>query len=361
MKPDEPLSVAHSEARIDRPAAESWVQPDVWFRGDFTNKLVAAYQIGRLLNCRNWLRARRLFPERYADARQQLAQVDAKLIRLEGVVKEAGQTSVATQAIRQSSVCFESLRTSKRYHDWWTRFVEMDKSWHDGTKIFKPNKMFDPDKPVENALTRGLVQAHMTSIGLGRVVDEGNRPVRNMSLGDFDLMKEEEPHARGSEIDLVWLAYVRAYCRWLSRRDPRLGKVLDNLEQRAGVTKQSDAVRALDTHIVEAMWSFVPTDEQGTDPPPGYLGLNVEFEKKVIRRAGFKAEVNLARSAIAWHLFSTAFEAEGKNARERLHQNYPGEVTAIRSAINTLNKALKPLKVHVEGHRLIARNDATDG
>jgi len=337
-----------SAVRIDRPAEEAW------FRRDASDKFVAAYQLGRLLNCRDWLRVRRGLPRRSADARRHLAQVDASLIGLATAIKGVRQCRQVIRRLRESEARFNHWWGSEQCVDWVERMFDLNKSWEAGTEMFKANCVYAPDKPVERALKNNLSRRQLALIALGRLLDEGIRPVRHMCLSDFGLIKAKNSVAETSETDLIWLAEIRARFNRFKVASTRLHSIFQSLEEASGRTKQSDAVQTLDEQIVETLRARVAS------PSPGYLELIVDKQERIIRRDGFDTEVSLARRGLRWHLFFKAYQARGENARARCEASYPGEWGAVRTAINALNKDLEPLQVCLKRFRLISSGCATD-
>jgi hypothetical protein len=303
-----------------------------------------------------------MFPGRILDARDQLAQVDAKLIGLAGVINGVRQSERAARAIRHSLLEAQDWQTSVQYSDWLEEVARWKEACHTGTETFRIDDVYQPDERVERALKNSLKRGLISMINLGRLLDEGIRRVRQMSLSDFDLIAKKQPVAEAVEVDLVWLAAVRARCSPLFETEAHLFQSFESLEQ-APKHRQSDAVRMLDEQIVRGLQLLRPEDEKGTAsslPSAGHLGLIVDTTKRVVRRAGFAEQVNLARSDIGWHLFFHTYQAAGDHARERCKANYPGEFAAVRTAINALNRALKPLDVRVRRYRLITCDHAAD-
>jgi len=352
-KNHERVSAPRSEIRIDRPAAESWG------RIDTSNKLVAAYQLGRLLNCRDWLHVRRTLPRRTADARRQLAKVDARLITLAAAIKGVRQSSRVARAIRESNARFDDWWGSEQYVDWSEYTSDLNKSWDEGTATFKASWVYEPDKPVERALKNNLSRRLLALIALGRLLDEGVRPVRDMKLSDFDLIKAENPVVEATEMDLIWLAAVRARCDGLQRANDQLRQMFETLEN--GPERTRHPVQSLDERIDAALRLFGADDGGGNaSPVPGYLELFVDVTERTIRRKGFDREINLARSDLRWHLFNNAYQARGEHARERCLAGYPGDKGAVRTTICALNENLKGLNVRLYRFRLISCDRAGD-
>jgi hypothetical protein len=177
--------------------------------------------------------------------------------------------------------------------------------------MFKANCVYAPDKPVERALENNLSHGYPALIEVGRLVDEGLRPVRHMELCDFDSIKAEDPIAERNETGLIWLAGIRAICNRLNVASTRLHSIFQSLEEASGRTKQSDAVQTLDEQIVETLRARVAS----SSPTPAYLELIVDKQERIIRRDGFDTEVSLARRGVRWHLFFKAYQARGENAR----------------------------------------------
>jgi hypothetical protein len=286
-----------------------------------------------------------------------LAKVDGKLVELAMFLKGVEQGGRAARAIRQSASEFEDWLSSNRFPDWLEEAGATDKSWREGAKRFTVDDVYNDDTCVERALKSKLDRRLVGLINLGRLVDEGIRPVRNMRLSDFDMMRREKPVAEGTETEPVWLAEVKYRCRRLMEGDAVLVRAFETLENSTGPVIPSDAARMLDELIVERLRSLpLGTDKEAARSrhSPGYLGLIVDSTNRMVRRDGFAEEVNLSGSNVSWYLFDAAYQAGGADAANRCKENYPGEKSAIRKAVHALNGHLEPLRVHVRKYRLVA-------
>jgi hypothetical protein len=82
-------------------------------------------------------------------------------------------------------------------------------------------------------------------------------------------------------------------------------------------------------------------------------GITLDHVRRRVRREGYDREVDLFSTQIGWHIFKVIVNAAPEQATlDALESNYPGEFGARATAINELNRRLRPLGVKVRDRTL---------
>ena len=83
------------------------------------------------------------------------------------------------------------------------------------------------------------------------------------------------------------------------------------------------------------------------------FGITVDHVNRRVRREGYDREVDLFRTQVGWHIFKVILSAAPEQATlDALEPDYPGEFDARATAINGLNRKLRPLNIKVRDRTL---------
>ena len=97
--------------------------------------------------------------------------------------------------------------------------------------------------------------------------------------------------------------------------------------------------------------SSPPTFAAATGAP--VFGITLDHVNRRVRREGYDREVDLFSTQIGWHIFKVILSAAPEQATlDALQSDYPGEFDARATAINDLNRRLRPLKIKVRDRTL---------
>lgn len=330
-----------SKREVEKIVDLSDIFSESWPAFKLSNRLVAAYQLGRLLNAENWIRfaseiwnSRTLFDKRTSV--QDLAILVAGEFFSRGVVYQ--------------------LRAHFEHAGDWFR-SERHLMWMEDTSdtfTKRISDLWDHDwfEDLLPRFKRHLGSKECISIRIGSHLDQAIRRTRPIGVEPWESVFNCQVVCNSLPEWAQWRLII------LKLFDPvempaTAASLISEFRQQGPneptmsfVLSVDECLRRVLTRIAEE------SQEQPELPLPGHLGLQVNREKRLLGRREVGIRIDFHRKDVLWRIFYKLYTSPGQTfSRTELAQVTDSSEDAISEVISSLRKMLKPLGVTVQKKR----------